>query len=279
MSRACGEKIGPRIHTCRFAAASVRCSVSNRPDQLNASCPFTPPSKTLSTSSAISHPAARSASSERKPSGRGEPRPRPESELGVQMFARPNTVRVTGPPEGFRYIPDVLTPPQEKSLVTEFEKLPLKPFEFHGYQGNRRIYTFGHKYIFAGQEPRDDASIPDYLLPLTELASRISGEPAEAFAQLMVTKYAPGAGIGWHLDRPSYEDIVAVSFLAPCTLRLRRKMGEGWERRSAHIEPRSAYLLHGAVRNVWKHSIAPMDVLRYSVTLRTFRPRRDVSGG
>ena len=30
-----------------------RCSVSNRPDQPNASCPFTPPSKTLSTSSAI----------------------------------------------------------------------------------------------------------------------------------------------------------------------------------------------------------------------------------
>jgi alkylated DNA repair dioxygenase AlkB len=182
-------------------------------------------------------------------------------------------------PEGFRYIPDVLTPPQEKSLVTEFEKLPLKPFEFHGYQGNRRIYTFGHKYIFAGQEPRDDASIPDYLRPLTEIASRISGEPAEAFAQLMVTEYAPGAGIGWHLDRPSYEDIVAVSFLAPCTLRLRRKTGEGWERRSAHIEPRSVYLLHGAVRNVWQHSIAPMDVLRYSVTLRTFRPGRDVSGG
>src|ERR1700728_1390975 len=182
-------------------------------------------------------------------------------------------------PAGFRYIPDVLTSAEEKSLVEQFEKLPVKPFKFHGYQGNRRIYTFGHKYIFAGQEPRDDASIPDYLLPLTELASRISGEPAEAFAQLMVTEYAPGAGIGWHLDRPSYEDIVAVSFLAPCTLRLRRKMGEGWKRRSAHIEPRSAYLLHGAVRNVWQHSIEPMDVLSYSVTLRTLRPRRDVSGG
>jgi hypothetical protein len=68
---------------------------SNRPDQLNASCPFKPPSKTLSTASAISHPAARSASSERKPSGRGEPPPRPESELGLQIFARPNSVRVT----------------------------------------------------------------------------------------------------------------------------------------------------------------------------------------
>ena len=53
-------------------------------------------------------------------------------------------------PEGFRYVPDVLTSAQEKSLVTQFEKLPLKPFEFHGYHGNRRIYTFGRKYIFAG---------------------------------------------------------------------------------------------------------------------------------
>lgn len=175
-------------------------------------------------------------------------------------------------PAGFRYIPDVLSPAEERSLVQRFEKLPLKPFEFHGYQGNRRIYTFGHRYIFAGQEARTDASIPDYLRPLTDIASQISGMPADAFEQLMVTEYAPGAGIGWHRDRPTYEDIVAVSFLAPCTLRLRRKAGEDWERRSAHIEPRSVYLLHGPVRNTWQHSIAPMDVLRYSVTLRTFRP-------
>ena len=58
-----------------------RCSVSNRPDQPNDSCLFTPPSKTRSTSNAISHPAARSASSETKRSGRGEPPPRPEPEL------------------------------------------------------------------------------------------------------------------------------------------------------------------------------------------------------
>jgi alkylated DNA repair dioxygenase AlkB len=180
-------------------------------------------------------------------------------------------------PDGFRYIPDVLTPAEERSLVGQFEKLPLKPFEFHGYQGNRRIYTFGHRYIFAGQEPRADASIPDYLRPVTEIASRISGTPADAFEQLMLTEYAPGAGIGWHRDRPSYEDIVAVSFLAPCTLRLRRKQGDDWERRSAYIEPRSVYLLHGPVRNVWQHSIAPMDVLRYSVTLRTFRPGHGAS--
>src|SRR5271167_1113734 len=72
----------------RHDGASARCSVSNRPDQLNASCPFTPPSKTLSTSSAISHPAARSASSEKKLSRRGELLPQPEPELGLPIFAR-----------------------------------------------------------------------------------------------------------------------------------------------------------------------------------------------
>jgi alkylated DNA repair dioxygenase AlkB len=175
-------------------------------------------------------------------------------------------------PDGFQYMPEVLSPVEERDLLRRLERLPLKPFEFHGYLGNRRIYSFGHKYVFAGQEPRADSSVPDYLRPLMDIASRISGRPAEAFEQVMVTEYPPGAGIGWHRDRPSYEDIVAVSFLSPCVLRLRRKAGDAWERCSAYIAPRSAYLLHGSVRDDWQHSIAPMDLRRYSVTLRTFRP-------
>jgi alkylated DNA repair dioxygenase AlkB len=179
-------------------------------------------------------------------------------------------------PEGFRYSPDVISDADERALVRAFEKLPLQPFEFQGFLANRRILTFGHKYIFAGQRPRDDASIPDYLLPLTEIAAAISEKPAAAFEQLMVTEYTPGAGIGWHVDRPSYEEIVSVSFLAPCTLRLRRKVGGTWERRSAQIEPRSVYLLSGLARTSWQHSIPPLDALRYSVTLRTFRPKNRV---
>jgi alkylated DNA repair dioxygenase AlkB len=182
-------------------------------------------------------------------------------------------------PQGFRYLPDVLSPSEEASLVEHFRRLPLQPFEFQGFLANRRIFTFGHKYAFAGQKPRADARIPEDFRPLTELAAKISGRSAEAFEQVMVTEYAPGAAIGWHRDRPSYEDIVAVSFLAPCTLRLRRKKGQSWERRSAYIEPRSIYLLHGSVRDDWQHSIAPMDVLRYSVTLRTFRPGKGIARG
>ena len=75
-SGACARTIGPRIRINQLEDESARCSVSKRPDQPNDSCLFTPPSKTRSTSNAISHPAARSASSETKRSGRGEPPPR-----------------------------------------------------------------------------------------------------------------------------------------------------------------------------------------------------------
>jgi hypothetical protein len=174
-------------------------------------------------------------------------------------------------PEGFRYKPDVVSPSDEQALVGRFETLALQPFEFHGRFANRRIFTFGRSYVFAGQKPRADAAIPDYFRPLMEVAAAISGSPPDAFEQIMVSEYPAGAGIGWHRDRPSYEDIVAFSFLTPCILRLRRRADERWERRSAFVEPRSVYLLHGTVRTGWQHSIAPMDALRYSVTLRTFR--------
>jgi hypothetical protein len=51
---------------CRRDAASRRCSASNRPDERNGSCPFTPPSTIRSTFNAIFFPATRSALSEAK---------------------------------------------------------------------------------------------------------------------------------------------------------------------------------------------------------------------
>jgi alkylated DNA repair dioxygenase AlkB len=173
-------------------------------------------------------------------------------------------------PDGFRYRPDVISAADEKRLVARFETLPLKPFEFHGYLGNRRIFTFGHKYMFAGADAGEDHSIPNDMRPLMEIAGEISGQPATRFEQIMVTEYAPGAGIGWHRDKPEFADVIAFSLLAPCTLRFRRAEGETWQRRKLQVEPRSAYLLRGAARWDWYHSIPPVDALRYSVTFRNF---------
>jgi hypothetical protein len=58
-----------------------------------------------------------------------------------------------------------------------------------------------------------------------------------------------------------------------CSFRLRRKVGAGWERRSLVAEPRSAYLLRGASRTEWEHSIPPLATLRYSITFRSMARR------
>jgi alkylated DNA repair dioxygenase AlkB len=42
---------------------------------------------------------------------------------------------------------------------------------------------------------------------------------------------------------------------------------------SLMLPPRSAYVLRGAARWNWQHSIAPTEKLRYSITLRTRRKR------
>jgi alkylated DNA repair dioxygenase AlkB len=87
----------------------------------------------------------------------------------------------------------------------------------------------------------------------------------------LVIEYKPGAGIGGHRDRPKFGDVIGISLLAPCTFRLRRKAGSAWDRRSLRAEPRSAYLLRGASRVEWEHSIPALETLRYSVTFRTLR--------
>ncbi len=93
----------------------------------------------------------------------------------------------------------------------------------------------------------------------------------DPLGQALVTEYAPGAGIGWHRDKPMFEKVVALSFLVPCVLRLRQRNGERWQRKAVPIAPRSGYLLQGAARDEWEHSIMSMDVLRYSVISRSFR--------
>lgn len=68
-----------------------------------------------------------------------------------------------------------------------------------------------------------------------------------------------------------YGLIAGVSLLAPCTFRLRRAQGDGWQCVNLVAEPRSVYLLAGESRDVWEHSIPPVQALRYSVTYRTMR--------
>ena len=65
--------------------------------------------------------------------------------------------------------------------------------------------------------------------------------------------------------------IVGVSLASACRMRFQRRAGE--ERRVFELElaPRSAYVLGGAARSAWQHSIPATKELRYSITFRTLR--------
>jgi alkylated DNA repair dioxygenase AlkB len=189
------------------------------------------------------------------------------------LFGGPDPGPDPGPalPDGFKYAPDLLGAADEAALLAHVRELPFRDFEFHGYTGRRRVVSFGWHYDFAERRLRKADDIPAFLLALREPAAAFAGLAPAALQHVLVTEYAPGAGIGWHRDKAVFGEVVGISLLSPCVFRLRRAAGEGWERVNVPAEPRSAYLLSGPSRTEWEHSVPPVGALRYSVTFRNLR--------
>jgi alkylated DNA repair dioxygenase AlkB len=184
------------------------------------------------------------------------------------LFAHPAEMP-EGLPSGFRYQREFVTREEEQSLAEWIATLDLKPYEFRGYQGLRRVVSFGARYDYDSRRVARAPDFPAPLLSLRERAALWAGHAAEDIRQILVSEYSPGAPIGWHQDRPQFGDVIGVSLLAPSNFRLRRAKGKGWERKSVPLQSRSIYLLSGEVREQWQHSIPPLAALRYSITLRT----------
>jgi alkylated DNA repair dioxygenase AlkB len=192
--------------------------------------------------------------------------PGPESAATQPLFGEAQRA-----PPGFVYRSDLVSPDEAVALDGRFEQLPFEPFDFRGFKGNRETVSFGSRYDFTHGRVRTAEPFPDWLGPLKARAAAFAGAGDDALVQALVTRYPPGAGIGWHRDRPEYGKVVGVSFGTACILRFRRPHGDGWRRESVLLQPRSAYLLDGEARGAWQHSIMAGDRLRYSVTFRTLR--------
>jgi alkylated DNA repair dioxygenase AlkB len=147
----------------------------------------------------------------------------------------------------------------------------FESFLFQGFTGKRRVVSFGWRYDFNEHALLQADDIPPFLLPLRERAAAFAGLEPSAFQHVLITEYSAGAGIGWHRDRPVFDEVVGISLLSACDFRFRLKAGDKWERAKVLAAPRSVYLLSGPSRTAWEHSIPEVDGLRYSVTFRNFR--------
>jgi alkylated DNA repair dioxygenase AlkB len=145
-------------------------------------------------------------------------------------------------PPGFRYEDGFLSEASEHDLLSEFAALPFEPFRFHGFEGRRRVVSYGWRYDFNGGGLQRTDDLPPFLVAVRNDVARFAGRSPADFVQVSVIEYTPEAAIGWHRDRPVFGDVVGLSLASECTFRLRRKDGDRWQRISITAQPRSIYL-------------------------------------
>jgi alkylated DNA repair dioxygenase AlkB len=170
--------------------------------------------------------------------------------------------------------PDLIDEAEERALVAAIDATELAPFRFQGWTGRRLTSSFGFSYDFETQRAARADPIPGWLLPIRDRMAAFAGIDAGSLIQALLIRYDPGAGIGWHRDRPIYEHVVGLSLGASADMRFRRRRPDGgFDRVSLPLEPRGAYHLSGEARHDWEHSIVEMDRTRWSVTFRSASAR------
>lgn len=173
-------------------------------------------------------------------------------------------------PPGLVLTPSLMTADEEAALIAKIDAEPLAPFRFGQWEGKRLTTSFGSSFDFTAGRMRTADPIPDWLLPIRDRAAAFAAIASDDLSQALLIRYDPGAGIGWHKDRPHYDKVIGLSLGHPVKMRFRRRRPDGrFCRFSALLEPTSAYLLEGEIRQAWEHSIAPMEQRRWSITFRS----------
>lgn len=181
-------------------------------------------------------------------------------------------------PPGLTAADAFLSAGEEQALIAMVDAADLTPFRFQQWTGKRLTASFGWHYDFEQGSFTPTEPMPEMLLPIRARAAAFAGLEPEALIQALLIRYDPGAGIGWHRDRPTFEHVVGLSLGAPATMRFRLRDGarEGratYRREAQALAPRSIYHLSGEARWDWEHSIAPIAETRWSVTFRSLSAR------
>ncbi len=180
-------------------------------------------------------------------------------------------------PDGFLYHQNFISDVEEQDLIREIQKMDLTPFKYYQFTGKRRTASFGWQYQFGTNEITTAPEMPAFLLPIRSRAGTLFKIDSNSFVQASIIEYSVASPIGWHRDIPHFGVIVGISLGAACRMRFRKykrveakRLSRG-ELLSIDLQPRSIYLMSGASRELWQHSIPPVKELRYSIVMRTLR--------
>ncbi len=181
-------------------------------------------------------------------------------------------------PDGFVYHQDFISEAEEHELIGEIQGLHLTPFKYYQFTGKRRTASFGWQYEFGKSEITTAPEMPAFLLPVRARAGKLFNIDPNSLTQTSIIEYSTGSPIGWHRDIPHFGVVVGISLGAACRMRFhkydrRSKNFNRDEILSLELQPRSIYLMSGASREIWQHSIPPVKELRYSIMLRTLRAK------
>ena len=196
----------------------------------------------------------------------------PRVNRDLSLFEGPAKV-----PDGFIYHPNFISEAEEHELIREIQKLNLTPFKYYQFTGKRRTVSFGWQYEFGKSEITTAPDMPAFLLPVRGRAGKHFNIDPDSLVQTSIIEYSTGSPIGWHRDIPQFGVVVGISLGAACRMRLRKynrvrsKNINCDERLSIELQPRSIYLMSGAAREIWQHSIPPVKELRYAIMMRTLR--------
>ena len=178
-------------------------------------------------------------------------------------------------PDGFIYHPEFISEAEEQELIREVQQIQLTPFKYYQFTGKRRTASFGWQYEFGDSEIKTAPEVPAFLLPLRTRAGTLFNIDPDSLVQTSFIEYSTGSPIGWHRDIPHFGVVAGISLGAICRMRFRRyQRGRLKDRKrdeilSIDLQPRSIYLMSGASRETWQHSIPPVKELRYAIMMRT----------
>ena len=177
----------------------------------------------------------------------------------------------TSAPRGLIFLPEFVTASEERNLLAFIHTIEFRTLQMHGVTAKRRIKQYGWHYAFESYQLTPADPIPSEFSSIGQRAAGLAEiDPCE-WAEVLVTEYIAGAGIGWHRDAPAFGIVAGVSLGGACRMRFQTGTGASRVTYAIELPARSIYLLTGEVRTKWQHMIPSTRELRYSITFRTLR--------